>query len=217
MIASSGVFSGNGTFPSSSGTHDCRSWSLGDKFTTSGRLFSSACRTPCNDILFTLYFFMVYQTIIFVNVKLAESYGTIHTFVIPFEVSDPRRVTYVLRQLGWLCQRYGWILRRAHGQAERTNRLGLPVSNGDAAKFTCVSRAGSYCCIFAMSRKLKSISLQHNCIPLVVVVTRYAERALTTRDWERRFRVAKSQPHRAVLHYRQGRLQQACTSHLTCK
>ena len=48
------------------------------------------------------------------------------------------------------------------------------------------------------------------------MVTRRAERALTTRDWERRFRVAKSQPHRAVLHYRQGRLQQACTSHLTC-
>ena len=48
------------------------------------------------------------------------------------------------------------------------------------------------------------------------MVTRRAERALTTRDWERRFRVAKFQPHRAVLHYRQGRLQQACTSHLTC-
>ena len=67
-----------------------------------------------------------------------------------------------------------------------------------------------------MSRKLNSISLQHNCIPATCCCGDTLRGEGTTRDWERRFRVAKSQPHRAVLHYRQGRLQQACISHLTC-
>jgi hypothetical protein len=45
------------------------------------------------------------------------------------------------------------------------NILGLPVSNGDAAKCKPGSRAESCCCIFAMSRKLNTTSLEHNCIP----------------------------------------------------
>jgi len=91
----------------------------------------------------------------------------------------------------------------------------LPKAIGDAAKYNG-SRAESCFCMFAKSRKLNLISLQHNCILATCCCGDASLREGTTRDWEWRFRVAKSQPHRAVLHYRQGRLQQACTSHLTC-
>jgi hypothetical protein len=41
----------------------------------------------------------------------------------------------------------------------------LPKAIGDAAKCKPGSRAESCFCMFAMSRKLNLVSLQHNCIP----------------------------------------------------
>ena len=70
--------------------------------------------------------------------------------------------------------------------------------------------------VFAVSRKLNLISLR-NCIPATWCCGD-ASRGEGTHYPGLRTEIqsSKSQPHRSVLHYRQGRLQQACTSHLTC-
>ena len=68
--------------------------------------------------------------------------------------------------------------------------------------------------MFAMSRKLNSISLQHNCIPATCCCGD-ASRGDGTHYPGLRTEIQSCKVYRAVLQL-EGRLQQACTSRLTC-